>query len=67
MTKWEYAMNPLMVKPVGENLVAELNYVAGREKFLNRMGEDGWELIAIDRNGIGYFKRPVGCTCECTT
>jgi hypothetical protein len=25
---------------------------------LNRYGEKGWELVAIDDNGWFYFKRP---------
>jgi len=59
VTKWEYSINPLIGKADFTDLVDQLNYVAGREKFLNHMGEDGWELVAVDHYGIGYFKRPI--------
>jgi len=29
-----------------------------RELELNRLGEQGWELVAVDELGYYYFKRP---------
>ena len=28
------------------------------EKKLNLLGQDAWELISLDSDGIGIFKRP---------
>jgi hypothetical protein len=42
MQQWDYHI---------EELVAN-------EKVLKRLGQEGWELIAV-HNGFGYFKRPI--------
>ena len=25
---------------------------------LNKLGDNGWELVTVDEDNIGYFKRP---------
>lgn len=42
--KWEYKMLDVFVK--------------GNIKEMNKLGEAGWEMIAI-YNGTMYFKRPI--------
>ncbi len=29
-----------------------------RVEQLNRLGEDGWELVGFDYSGVAHFKRP---------
>lgn len=43
--RWEYLIRPLA--HMGGNINA----------YLNVLGAEGWELVAIDE-GIAYFKRP---------
>lgn len=44
MQKWEYKIVPL---------------IKFAERELNRLGAEGWELVAWDFKGLYIFKRPV--------
>ena len=50
VTKWEYKIARV-----------DYNFRHRNEEqlttFLNQLGEEGWELVAIDRNYKGIFKR----------
>jgi hypothetical protein len=52
MTKFEYQTIVLPVEP------------AGILAALNAAGQNGWQLVAIDGNGIAYLSRPVGYMAE---
>jgi hypothetical protein len=45
--KWEYEIIDLYG-----------NTVITRKEKLSGLGEEGWELIHIAKNGAAYFKRP---------
>jgi len=47
---WEY----LIEKPTNRWAVTSKEF---RDR-LNALGEEGWELVAIDENGHLFFKRP---------
>lgn len=55
MQRWEYKIKHLHIERDG---LIEV------EKYLNQLGKEGWELIALVPDFAGgadaYFKRPVG-------
>ena len=40
--------------------VHRANYYRPLADFLPALGTQGWELVAVDAAGNGYFKRPTG-------
>lgn len=58
MQKWEY----LKAKKVGVKVLAlnnvEQKYDGELPMLLNRLGEEGWELVAVTDDNSFYFKRP---------
>lgn len=63
MTGWEYEVVGLA--PIG---ALHQGKYAAFQRILNRFGDDGWELVTIDRDQLGdgrvtvalIFKRPRG-------
>lgn len=36
-----------------------VKYAGGIVEFLNEKGKEGWQLCAVDRATVYYFKRPI--------
>ena len=77
MQKWEYLVlyiklsNDGTISFVLENYLPSYNFdkeknIIGIAEYLNKLGDEGWEMISIQNREMGnflnttyYFKRPV--------
>ena len=73
MQKWEYlqihvesSKARLIVSVHGNEVVDQKEFgdVTDLMRYLNSLGEEGWEMVNADRNEYGFqnyfFKRPIG-------